>query len=221
MWRLIRKNSLMFLLYQGLYFGLFFPLINQDRLFGENPLDLSFFVYLNSYIIWLILGSVWSQEQLENKSRGYAFLSTLPIRGRQIVGAKYALMFLATMSFVVVHLIWYALSFDDPEFLAAGRISLVHAASLCLLLSGLYYLGFFRFGYKRFSKYAIALWFLLIISPLALQIVLKEYFGILSSDILLWLIRFDPKISLGVCLPLFLGTLALAIRFKENLNILE
>ncbi len=34
-------------------------------------------------------------------------------------------------------------------------------------------------------------------------------------------IRFDPKISLGVCLPLFLGTLALAIRFKENLNILE
>ena len=221
MWRLIRKNSLMFVLYLCLYFGLFFPLINQDRLFGENPLDLSFFVYLNSYIIWLILGAVWSQEQLEDKSSGYAFLSTLPIRGRQIVGAKYALSFLATMGFVVVHLIWYALSFDDPEFLAAGRTSLVHAACLCLLLSGLYYLGFFRFGYKRFSKYAIAVWFLLIISPLVLQILLKEYFGILSSDILSWVIRFDPKITLGVCLPLYLGTMALAIRFKESLNVLE
>ncbi|MFA9452384.1 MAG: ABC-2 transporter permease [Candidatus Aminicenantaceae bacterium] len=221
MWRLIRKNSLMFLLYQGLYFGLFFPLINRDRLLGENPLDLSFLLFLNTYMIWLILGSVWGQEQMESKSNGYAFLSTLPIRGRQIVGAKYALVFMATLTFVGVHLIWYAVSFDDPEFLAAGNTSLIRVASVCLPLAGLYYLGFFRFGYKRFSNYAIAFWFLMIISPLALQIVLKERFGIRSSDIFLSINRFDPVIMLSVGLLLYLGTWRLAIRFKENLKITE
>ena len=221
MWRLIRKNSLMFLVYQGLYFGLFFPLINQDRLFGENPLDLSFVVFLNSYMIWLVLGSVWGQEQQESKSNGYAFLSTLPIRAHQIVGAKYALAALATLSFVGLHLVWYAVSFDEPTFLAPARISLIHVAGLCLVLSGVYYLGFFRFGYKRYSKIAIPLWLLLIVVPLPLQILLKERFDIHTSDILLWLTRIDPMITLAISLPLFLGSLGLAIRFKKNLNVLE
>ncbi len=221
MWRLIRKNSLMFLLYQGLYFGLFFPLINRDRLLGENPLDLSFLLFLNTYMIWLILGSVWGQEQMESKNNGYAFLSTLPIRSWQIVGSKYALVFMATLTFVGVHLIWYAVSFDDPVFLAAGRTSLIRVASMCLLLAGLYYLGFFRFGYQRFSKIAVAIWLLMIVIPLPLRIILKERFGIRSSDIFLSLNRFNPTLMLSLCLLLFLGTLGLAIRFKENLKITE
>jgi hypothetical protein len=206
----------MFLIYQGLYFGMFFPLINRDRLTGENPLDLSFVLYLNMYMIWLILGSVWGQEQMENKSNGYAFLSTLPIRGRQIVGAKYILVFSAIFVFVSVHLVWYAVSFEDPEFIAAGLRSLSHISGLCLFLSGLYYLGFFRFGYRRFSKYALAIWLFLVVSPLPAQIILKERYDILSGDIIGTINRLNPVITLSVCLVLFLGSLALAIRFKEN-----
>jgi hypothetical protein len=209
----------MFLLYQGLYFGLFFPLINSDRMFGENPLDLSFLFFLNTYMLWLILGSVWSQEQLEHKTNGYAFLSTLPLKGSQIVSAKYAVVFLATLIYVAVHLIWYSLAFDDPAFLAAGRTSLIHVASVSLFLAGLYYLGFFRFGYRRFSKFAVGLWFVLVVSPLLIQIVLKRRFNTNSGEIIMALSRVDPAITLGVCLVLFLGTCMLAIRFKQNLDI--
>jgi len=216
MWRLIRKNSPMFLLYQGMYFAFFFPLIDYDRMSSQNPLDLSFLFFLNTYMLWLILGSVWSQEQLENRSNGYAFLSTLPLRGRQIVGAKYALVFLVTLIYVAVSLVWYSLSFDDPAFLAAGRSSLIHVASVCLFLAGLYYLGFFRFGYKRFSRFAVAAWFCLVVSPLLIQIVLKERLGRRSGDIILAITRLNPAITLSVCLVLFLGTLVLAVRCKET-----
>jgi hypothetical protein len=221
MWRLIRKNFLMFLVLQILYFGLFFPLINQDRLFDENPLDLSFVVFLNSYMIWLVLGSVLGHEQQESKTNGYAFLNILPIRAHQIVASKYALAFLATACFVGVHLIWFMLSFDEPAFAAAARTSLINMAGLCLLLSGVYYLGFFRYGYRRFSKLALALWLLLIVVPLPTLILLKERFHIHTGDILLQLTRINPFITLAVCLPSFLGTLGLAVRFKKNRSLIE
>jgi hypothetical protein len=220
MLRLIQKSSFMFLFYQGLYYAVFFPLINRDRMFSENPLDLSFVFFLNAYMIWLILGSVWAQEQMENKSNAYAFLSTLPIRSRQIVGAKFALVFLSVAVYVAVHLIWYALSFDDPAFIAAGRVSLIHISCVCLVLAGLYYLGFFCFGYQRFVRFAVALWFLMVVSPLLVQIMLRKRFGRNSGEIILAITRLDPVITLGVCVLLFLGTLALAIRCRENRKIL-
>ncbi len=216
MWRLVRKFSFMFLVYQGIFYAFLIPLVYTEGLIDLDPQDPSMVFMLQTYIFLVILGSVWSAEQLEHKTNGYAFLQILPVRAYQIVGAKFLLTFLAVAVYVVVHMIWISLAFDDPRFIEAARDNFILAAGVCLALAGPYYLGFYRFGYQRFSKIAIAIWLLTVIAPLPIIIMLKERFHLGIREIMEILQRVD-LVAVGVGgAVLFLASMWGAVRLKET-----
>ncbi len=215
MWRLVRKFSLMFLVYQGIFYAFLIPFVYTEGLTDLDPRDPAMVFMLQTYIFLIILGSVWSGEQLEHKTNGYAFLQTLPVRACQIVGAKFLLTFLAVAVYVVVHMIWISHTFDEPRFTAAARDNFILAAGICLALAGPYYLGFYRFGYKRFSRIAIALWLLVVIAPLPIMIILKERFHLGIREIMEVLQGVD-HVAVGVGgTVLFLASMWGAVRLKE------
>jgi len=216
MWRLVRKFSFMFLVYQGIFYAFLVPLVYFKGLSDLDPPEPAVVFMLQTYIFLIILGSVWSSEQLEHKTNGYAFLQILPVRAYQIVGAKFLLTFLAVAVYVMVHLIWICFEFDDPRFIDAARDNIILAAGICLALAGPYYLGFYRFGYQRFSKTAIAIWLLTVIAPLPTMIVLKERFHLSIREIMEILQRVD-LVAVGVGgAVLFLASMWGAVRLKET-----
>jgi hypothetical protein len=135
MLRLMKKFSIWYLLYPGLLLVFGLPLFNHDRLTGPDPLSLSFTTYL-APMIWLVLGAMYSHEQMESKANGYAFLRILPIKPAQIVKAKFALVFIAVAIYVGGCCIAFALVSTNPEYLIPScAYVIVHAiAWVCLLI---------------------------------------------------------------------------------------
>lgn len=218
MLRLIQKFSFMFFFYQIIYYAMLYPAMNYDRITGPDPFDLSVVLYLNLYMLFIIIGSIWGHEQLEHKSRGYKFLRTLPIRHRDIVIAKFSLAFLSILLYVSMHLIWFRIILDRPELRRIARANLWLTTAVCLVLAGFYFLGFFRWGYHRFSKIAVPLWLFLIIGPLPVQIILKERFNIGSREMVHALQHVNPYPVMAVGLILFAAAMRLAVRWGRPVH---
>jgi hypothetical protein len=183
MQRLVKKFSFWYILYPGLLLAFGLPLFNHDRLVGPDPLSLSFASYL-APMIWLVLGAMYSHEQMESKVNGYAFLRILPIEPAQIVKAKFALIFISVAIYVGGCCIAFALISTDPEYLIPSCGYLITHGNICLVAAALLYLGIFRYGFSRFGKYVLIAWIFLFISPLPFRIFFLKPRGITDSDIM-------------------------------------
>ena len=113
-------------------------------------------VVLNVLLTWLLaLGSLAITELEEERSNGYVLLSTLPIRTREFVGAKF-LLFLGTLgACTVAQLIFLKVMQAAPSLLAIAHSTALLSASVCLVLGGLAYIGIFTLGYRRFTIVAL------------------------------------------------------------------
>jgi hypothetical protein len=183
MLRLMKKFSIWYLLYPGLLLVFGLPLFNHDRLTGPDPLSLSFATYL-APMIWLVLGAMYSHEQMESKANGYAFLRILPIKPAQIVKAKFALVFIAVAIYVGGCCIAFALVSTNPEYLIPSCAYVIVHADICLVAAALLYLGIFRYGFSRFGKYVLIAWVCLMIFPIPFRIFFLKPRGITDSEIM-------------------------------------
>lgn len=183
MFRLMKKFSLWYLLYPFLLIVFAFPLFNHDRLVGPDPMSLSFAFYL-APMIWLVLAAMWSHEQMESKSNGYAFLRTLPIDPAQIIKAKFALVFIAVAIYVGACCVAFALISTAPDYLIPSCAYVIVYGDICLLVSAFLYVGIFRFGFPRFGKFILIAWVLLLIFPVPLRIYILKPRGISDAEIM-------------------------------------
>jgi len=212
MLRLMRKFSWSYVLYTLLSMAIVFPLFNQDRISGPRPLDLTFAYYLATYFFMIIIGSIWSLEEMEKRFHGNRFLQTLPIRSGEIVGAKLSLVFLTVLIYVIFHCAAFLAISSDPGFFGPSCTLIILAGDFCLVTSALLYLGVFRFGFDRFRPFLLFAWLCFMILPLPLHIFLLPRFGLNIRDIidvissLPWI---PPTLA---ALVLFFGISRLAIR---------
>jgi hypothetical protein len=211
MLRLMKKFSLWYLLYPIflLVFGL--PMFNYDRLVGPDPLSLSFATYL-APMVWLVLGAMWSHEQMESKSNGYAFLRILPIEPAQIVKAKFALVFIAVAIYVGGCCVAFAFISTSPDYLIPSCAYVIVFGSICLLAGALLYLGIFRFGFSRFGKYILITWVILLIAPIAIRIFILKPRGISDAEIMQFFRGPTWIIVTAICLIAYYLLMKLAIK---------
>lgn len=164
MWALIKKDSRPF----GFYIGLIAPLMLTYLILKKDTVDDGFILLQSQWIVLLILGAAVTTEQREGKTRGYAFLKTLPLTLRTLVTAKFTLVLGG--AFLLTAANWALLSCIPAAqpFRSLGGTFLILGMNLALLLTGVMYCLRFRLGHMRAAWIAWMGYFLLFISPIVL-----------------------------------------------------
>lgn len=214
MLRLIKKFSVMYVFFLGLYAVLVFPLLNHDRITGPDPENPIYIFYQGVYLIWMVLGALWAHENLENKTNGYRFLQTLPLGGKKIIGAKFALVLASTTLFIVYQSVMIRILTGNALLAATTWAYMAVLGSLCLVLAGLAYVGIYRFGFTRFGKLLLGLWLLLFLSPIILRELLLPTLQLTVDDVLGFVIGLNWVVVSLIGVAVFWGLLPLAARMK-------
>ena len=212
MWRLVQKNATFFVFYMVFFACIFFPLLNQSRAGSADSFDFIYVFYQGSWIFWIVLGPIWGNEQIEAKNKGYAFLSTLPVKKSEIIISKYFLVFLSVVFFVGYYCTAILFYPTPAEHLTLIRTFICVLGGLCLIISGLVYLGIYRFGFSKLSKVIFTLWILLFLSPVFFRELLMPKFNITTLDIIQFFAGFNWFLFSIFSLTLFLFTLWLSIK---------
>lgn len=131
--------------------------------------------------LWLILTvetAVSMNEKNEEKSQGYHFLQILPIKDREVVLSKFALVLLTTALLVAYNYIIY-LFFPGPAYLyAIGKVFVLMCAIFAIFLAAVSYIIIFRFGHTVFIKFVWVAMIITMVSP-----ILIFEFVILKMDV--------------------------------------
>lgn len=215
MLRLMKKFSLMFIFYAVLIFGIVTPLFNYDRMTGPDPLSLSFVFYLAPYMFLVAIGSLWAHELMEEKTKSYEFLRLLPIKECEIVGAKFALVFLSVAFYAFFLCIFLFLVSKDPDYLNPGRAFIIINGDIFLVLAALLYLGIFKFGYSKFGKIVLLVWIIGLISPIPINIFLLKRLGITKVQIIDWITNINWIAFTVISLSLYWGLMQIAIKIRK------
>ena len=213
---MLKKNSFMFLFYLVLFFGFLLPLINSETLTGAETLEFGFVSFFATYVFWLVIGSIWSHEQTENKYSGYKFLRILPISNIDIVGSKFLLVILSLAIYLIFNLLWLSSLFRGMEVLTAAHKYLFLMAALGLGICGVLYVGVFRFGFSKFGKYLMIIWLLLIIGQIPLRILLRRQFGVSDDDIARWADGINLLPVILICVTVFALSFYYSLKFSKT-----
>ena len=178
--------------------------------------DLSLAMYITTYMIWLIMGSVWAHEQSEFKYRGYLFLRQIPVKNSDIVLSKFVLILLSTGLFTVLHALLFSSILKNPSHVVSSIQHLLVISGLCLILCGLAYVGIFRFGFYTFGKYLVISWILILVAPIALKIFLFPKIGLTFEMIIHFTSSFPMILYLPTCFLIFVLLFRLSVRLKNR-----
>ena len=220
MFRLIQKFAFSFILFILLAVGLVFPLFNHDRLTGPDPLTLYFVFTLAPYLFFVVLGAVYIHEGLEQKTNGYAFLKTIPVKAFDIVVSKFLLVFLTALAYVGFHCVAFAKISSDPSYFNPSCSFLIINANICLLLTALFYIGIFRYGYTKIGNFVVLIWVLIVISPIPINIFLLKRLGISRQSIIERVVSLNWVVVTfaGVALYFLLMSVAIKTLKKQRIN---
>lgn len=215
MWTLIKKNAFVFVLLSGSLMALQTVYLLMFR----KTLNTNIVIFLGQMLIYGVLTSLILSEKLEKKNNGYAFMNTLPIKDRDIVASKFAVV-LAVATFLYVYC-FSLISFIEGEasLLPFGRIFLLLCANLSLILAAGMYILVYRWGYGNFTKIAWIVVVVLMVGPfLFIEFVLLkrdiDYGTLLQSIINLpWFIWLFVT---AITLMIFMSLLKTAIKTKEH-----
>ena len=165
------KKSINFFVF---YFVFVASLIVILRLITGSKLSTSFVIIAGVLVFFLVFASTFTNEQYEEKNKGYTFLDTLPVTAREIVEAKYALVLLAVGFCVGFLVILISLSGSAPETINIARSYVLFMGVVCLIMAGVNYIGIFALGFTKFLVIVGVGWLSLGFVPM---IIMKTYQG--------------------------------------------
>lgn len=215
MLRLMKKYAFVYYGYMAIILGLLYPLNNYDRLTGSRPLDLSFGYMQAFQIFWIIFASIWMQEQIEFKANGYKFLRTLPIKDKDIVGAKFTVVFGSVFIYVIFHCIAFAFISTAPEYLNPSITAVINLGIVCLIFAGLLHLGVIKFGYMNFGKFLLILMILGLVLPILVTSFLLPKIGLDRYDVLYAITSVNWIFVTAVGFALYFGLMRIAVKLKN------
>ena len=190
--------------------------MNYTRYTSKEIFDPIYIFYQTPFIFWIVLGAIWSQENLESKIKGYAFLSTLPITVRELVMSKFSVVLMTISLYELFQMSTLRLFSTPSEYIPLIRSYLVLYGGICLIISGLFYLGIFKFGFIRISKFMFFLWILLFLSPLPVREFLAPKLNIEIIDIIRSAASLNWALVTVVSLIIYTGLMQAAIKAKSR-----
>jgi hypothetical protein len=148
----------------------------------RDRLDTTAVFLTTGWIYVVTLGAILGVEVNESKNRGYSFLATLPLSAAEIVGAKFAAIFVVD----VIYLSGAYLVFTGVDvksgFLSISREWLVLNSAISLTACGAVYWSIFRYGFERAVYLLGAMFALSFIVPIGLnEMAIRGYIGSSST----------------------------------------
>jgi hypothetical protein len=172
--------------------------------------------------LWLILiveGGLTVNEKTEEKSSGYKFLRTLPIKDHEVVLSKFLIVLCTTILLVALNYSLYLFIPGSVHMYAIGRVTVLLSGIYALLLAAVSYIIIFRFGHSAFAKFVWAAMIFSMIGPIVLFefviLKIKPDLAVITEKIgqLYWLFW----ILIPLCgLVLFFVLFQLAARAKQT-----
>jgi hypothetical protein len=175
-WGIVKKDMLYYLFY--FVVGAAFPLYG----IWQDGLDRGGVVFMGMCLAMIILFAMFLNEMMEEKSRGYAILRTMPLAPSGIVGAKFILPAVAAGGYLAFGgaVLW--LHDASPQFRMTGLLYLLAVAVICLLLDGIFYLALYRLGFTRTYRITVvSVSLLVMLSPILALILLRDALASLSA----------------------------------------
>ena len=166
----MKKNINFFVFYFVIIVGLIVIL----KFITGSELSTVFVIIAGILVFFLVFASTFTNEQYEEKNKGYTFLDTLPVTAREIVEAKYALVLLAVGFCVGFLVILISLSGSAPETINIARSYVLFMGVVCLIMAGVNYIGIFALGFTKFLVIVGVGWLSLGFVPM---IIMKTYQG--------------------------------------------
>lgn len=163
---IMKKNALFF----GAYLAVLLPLMTLWWLTSSSGFSLGKIMFQGLWMIAISLGCITVSEQIEFKNDGYSFMKTLPVLDKELIRAKFLLIFITVAVLTGYSLLLYMLKSTPGPRLLFSRIFLLFCGSAALVASGLMLYIIFRFGYPLFMKIS----WLLIIGLFVIPILLIE-----------------------------------------------
>ncbi len=207
----MKKNMNFFVFYFAIIAGLIVLL----RLLVGSKLSPVFVIISGIIVFFLVFGSTFTNEQYEEKNKGYRFLDTLPVTAREIVEAKFALVLLSVGLCVGFLMILISLSGSPPETIAIARSYVLFSGMVCLILAGVNYIGIFALGFTKYLVIVGIGWVSLSLVPM---IILKTYEGrmdVLRETVLDFFTGTDWPIVIPVTLVAYFVLMLVAAKVRH------
>jgi len=149
MWQLIRiqfLNYLRYLIPLGIFLILYFTEFYEG---GKLPV----FIFLCFWAFLLVSGSLSTSESYEEKNNGYQILGALPLTDKEIVGSKFIMVAAAVTLVTLLNTCLLFIRMGSPELLQFKIMIGIVWGVCCLLYGAVMYIGIFRLGFTRMTKY--------------------------------------------------------------------
>lgn len=201
--------------YFSFYFVTIVTLIVILRIITGSELSPVFVIISGIFVFFLVFGSTFTNEQYEEKNKGYAFLDTLPVAVREIVEAKFALVLLAVGLCVGFLVILVSLSGGTPEAIAIARSYVLFMGVVCLILAGLNYIGIFALGFTKYLAVVGVGWLTLSLVPM---IILRTYQGrmdVFRETVLHFFIGIDWPVMIPLALVVYFILMLTAAKVRH------
>jgi hypothetical protein len=213
MLRLMKKNALYF----AYYAAVIFPLMALYVYFIRKELSGPTVMFQGLWLILVVEGALAVSEKAEDKTHGYDFLRTLPIKDSEIVLSKFLIVLLTTIFLVAFNYILYLFIPGPVHLFTIGRILVLISGIYALILAATSYVIIFRFGHAKFVKFIWAVMIITMVAPILIfeSVILKMGLDISTVTGKLSQLSWLFWIALPICgLALFYLLLQTAIKAK-------
>ena len=211
MWKVLKKNMNFF----AFYFIIVTSLIVILRLITGRELSTAFVIISGILVFALIFGSTFTNEQYEEKNKGYMFLDTLPVTPREITEAKFALVLLTVGLCVGLLLILISLSGSPLKTAAVARSYVLFTGVACLILSGVNYIGIFALGFTKYLVIVGVGWLILSLAPMIILRTHEGQMSVLRETVLNFFAGIDWLIVLPSALVVYFVLMLVAAKVRH------
>jgi len=182
----------------------------------RQSIDATFMALMGSFTFLIVISSVMISESNEERSKGYIFLSTLPLSSAAIVLGKFVLTLVIDLILVTLSLVLISTSPGTVLFKSVGEAFLILVGTAALIAAALLYIGSFRFGFTKTMRGATLLILVLVVAvPAVIREMLWPMMGSNVSYILDMVKDFNWFIVGLMGLIIYTGLMVIAVKVKS------
>jgi hypothetical protein len=199
-----------------IYYIFVIVLFSGIRLLLGSELNV-FYTLMGGVVLFMYtFGALLMSEQYEEKHRGYAILSALPVSNLEITAAKFLLSVAANAALVISLVLLFSTFSAPAQDMLLVRSYFLLMASAALLAAGLLYMGIFCFGYTKFVVVVLSFTTALGLVPMLFLNSNRGRMDVVIENLLAWIRGLNWLLLLPLLLLAYLGLMGLALQVRAH-----